>query len=157
MSCASDSCFDTSLDFVCNNGTIDKGLGVNPSQSQAVHEFVAVTMQNAASGQSDTTSAQSLLLALEKYQVAKSHNRQSAVIEQDGNIIKQQRDMIAKLKQEVVELEEKEGRTETDVLRLRAESDRQKPCLASWRMLGAPKASPAKLQQAPREATTCSW
>ena len=147
MSCASDSCFDTSLDFVCNNGTIDKGLGVNPSQSQAVHEF----------GQSDTTSAQSLLLALEKYQVAKSHNRQSAVIEQNGNIIKQQRDMIAKLKQEVVELEEKEGRTETDVLRLRAESDRQKPCLASWRMLGAPKASPAKLQQAPREATTCSW
>ena len=138
MSCASDSCFDTSLDFVCNNGTIDKGLGVNPSQSQAVHEFVAVTMQNAASGQSDTTSAQSLLLALEKYQVAKSHNRQSAVIEQNGNIIKQQRDMIAKLKQEVVE------------------SDRQKPCLASWRMLGAPKASPAKLQQAPREATTCS-
>ena len=53
--------------------------------------WFTVTLQNVC----DTSSAQSLLLTVEKYQVAESHSGQRAVIEQNDQIIKQQMDRIA--------------------------------------------------------------
>ena len=82
--------------MISGYGTSDKGLGVNTSESQAVHDLGTTTLQNAVTGQSDTSSAQSLVLTLE-YQAAKSHSTQSAAIEQNGQIIKQQLDTIAML------------------------------------------------------------